>query len=163
MKLNSGNNGQNDDAMFSKKYVGPHNCASCDKDILNLNGSPADYHAWKRLPFREPSERIARYGQGFSKILTMMRPSDSNPTLHQQSSAMERPDQHPQYQRDQFNMTHGPQGGIHEQYTPNKLRSHTLDDDFGHHDPHGFTMMSPQVKGNRHLEEDTTHAGTTQR
>ena len=49
-----------DDAMFTKKYVGPVNCASCEKGIVNLIGQPADYHAWKRLPFREPSERIAR-------------------------------------------------------------------------------------------------------
>jgi len=64
-------------AMFTKKYVGPVNCASCEKDIVNLLGQPVDYHVWKRLPFREPSERIARYGQGFSKILTMMKPSES--------------------------------------------------------------------------------------
>jgi hypothetical protein len=43
-----------DDAMFTRKYVGPANCASCDKNIINLNGLPADYLAWKRLPFREP-------------------------------------------------------------------------------------------------------------
>ena len=49
-----------DDAMFTKKYVGPANCASCEKGIINLIGQPVDYHAWKRLPFREPSERIAR-------------------------------------------------------------------------------------------------------
>ena len=46
--------------MFTKKYVGPVNCASCDKGIVNLLGQPVDYHVWKRLPFREPSERIAR-------------------------------------------------------------------------------------------------------
>ena len=46
--------------MFTKKYVGPVNCASCEKGIINLIGQPVDYHAWKRLPFREPSERIAR-------------------------------------------------------------------------------------------------------
>ena len=46
--------------MFTKKYVGPVNCASCEKGIINMSGQPADYHAWKRLPFREPSERIAR-------------------------------------------------------------------------------------------------------
>lgn len=46
--------------MFSKKYVGPVNCASCEKGIVNLLGQPVDYHVWKRLPFREPSERIAR-------------------------------------------------------------------------------------------------------
>lgn len=49
-----------DNAMFTKKYVGPVNCASCEKNIVNLNGMPVDYHVWKRLPFREPSERIAR-------------------------------------------------------------------------------------------------------
>lgn len=61
--------------MFTKKPLGPVACASCEKGIVNLLGTQADYLAWKRLPFREPSERIARYGQGFSKILTMMRPS----------------------------------------------------------------------------------------
>ena len=25
-----------DDAMFTKKYVGPVNCASCEKGIINL-------------------------------------------------------------------------------------------------------------------------------
>jgi hypothetical protein len=74
--------------MFTKKYVGPVNCASCEKGIVNLCGSPVDYHAWKRLPFREPSERIARYGQGFSKILTMMRPSESNHQLFNGNNQM---------------------------------------------------------------------------
>lgn len=46
--------------MFTKKYVGPVNCASCEKNITNLLAQPVDYHVWKRLPFREPSERIAR-------------------------------------------------------------------------------------------------------
>jgi len=77
VNANKKENPNEDDAMFTKKYVGPVNCASCEKGIVNLIGQPVDYHAWKRLPFREPSERIARYGQGFSKILTMMRPSDS--------------------------------------------------------------------------------------
>ena len=49
-----------DDAMLTKKYVGPVNCASCEKGIINLQGMPAEYLAWKRLPFREPQERIAR-------------------------------------------------------------------------------------------------------
>ena len=31
---------------------------------------------YQTLPFREPTERIARYGQGFSKILSHMRPND---------------------------------------------------------------------------------------
>jgi len=71
--------------MFTRKHVGPVNCASCEKGITNLLGQQADYLSWKRLPFREPAERIAKYGQGFSKILTMMRPTEgasSSITLH---------------------------------------------------------------------------------
>ena len=34
---------------------------------------PVDYHVWKGLPQRDTSERIARYGQGFSKILANLR------------------------------------------------------------------------------------------
>ena len=29
---------EEDSAMFSKKYVGPANCASCDKGVTNLLG-----------------------------------------------------------------------------------------------------------------------------
>lgn len=29
---------QQDDAMLTKKYVGPVDCASCEKGIVNLNG-----------------------------------------------------------------------------------------------------------------------------
>lgn len=65
-----------DDAMFSKKHLGPLACASCEKNLVNMYGQAADYHVWKKLPFRDPGERIARYGQGFSKILSHMRPSD---------------------------------------------------------------------------------------
>ena len=52
--------GQEENGMFTKKYVGPVNCASCEKNITNLCAMPVDYHVWKRLPFREPTERIAR-------------------------------------------------------------------------------------------------------
>lgn len=65
-----------DDAMFSKKPYGPVSCASCEKNVINMYGQKADYHVWNKLPFRDPNERIARYGQGFSKILSNMRPSE---------------------------------------------------------------------------------------
>ena len=51
-----------DDAMFSKKHLGPQACASCDKNLTNLQGMAADYNVWKKLPYRDPNERIARYG-----------------------------------------------------------------------------------------------------
>lgn len=64
-----GVNQDNDDAMLTKKSVGPMDCASCDKGIVNLNAMRADHLSWNRLPFREPNERIAKYGQGFSRFL----------------------------------------------------------------------------------------------
>lgn len=49
-----------DDAMFTKKPLGGMSCASCEKDIINLQGRRVDFMPWKKLPFRDPSERIAR-------------------------------------------------------------------------------------------------------
>jgi hypothetical protein len=51
---------QQDDAMLTKKYVGPVDCASCEKGIVNLNGLRSEQVNWNRLPFRDPSDRIAR-------------------------------------------------------------------------------------------------------
>jgi hypothetical protein len=63
-----------DDAMFTRKPLGGTSCASCEKDVINMYGKKADYLPWNRLPFRDPSERIARIGQGFSKMLSMINP-----------------------------------------------------------------------------------------
>ena len=63
-----------DDAMFTKKPLGGMSCASCEKNITNLYGHKADYLPWNRFPFRDPSERIAKVGQGFSKMLSMINP-----------------------------------------------------------------------------------------
>lgn len=63
-----------DDAMFTKKPLGGTSCASCAKDIIDLYGKKVDYLPWGKLPFRDPSERIARVGQGFSKMLSMINP-----------------------------------------------------------------------------------------
>jgi hypothetical protein len=52
-----------DDAMFTKKPLGGMSCASCEKDVVNLNGKKADYMPWSKFPFRDPSERIARVSQ----------------------------------------------------------------------------------------------------
>lgn len=63
-----------EDAMFTKKPLGGYSCASCEKGVLNLYGSKGDYLPWSRFPFRDPSERIAKVGQGFSKMLSMINP-----------------------------------------------------------------------------------------
>lgn len=51
-----------DDAMFTKKPLGGMSCASCEKDIINLQGKKVDFLPWNKMPFRDPSERIARVG-----------------------------------------------------------------------------------------------------
>jgi hypothetical protein len=46
--------------MFTKKPLGGVSCASCERNITNLQGVMADFQPWKKLPFREPGDRIAR-------------------------------------------------------------------------------------------------------
>ena len=53
-------NENEDDAMFTKKPLGGMSCASCEKDIINLQGKKVNFHPWSKFPFRDPSERIAR-------------------------------------------------------------------------------------------------------
>ena len=104
--------------MFTKKYVGPVDCASCEKGIVNLCGMRADNVNWNRLPFREPTERIARvslnriifilqYGQGFSKFLaaTGVVVQDASNTNMRQSSGS-RGHGHPQNQGHNQSQTH---------------------------------------------------------
>ena len=57
-----GSGGHDEDAMFSKKPLGGFSCASCEKDLTNLYGKKVDFMPWSKLPFRDPSERIARVG-----------------------------------------------------------------------------------------------------
>jgi len=72
-------NPNEDDAMFTKKPLRGWSCASCEKNIVNLQGSIAEFQPWGKLPFHDPSERIAKYGAGFSKILAMSKPGDPLP------------------------------------------------------------------------------------
>lgn len=74
MFMSRGGHDENEDAMFSKKPLGGMSCASCEKDLINMYGKKVDYMPWSKLPFRDPSERIARVGQGFSKMLSMINP-----------------------------------------------------------------------------------------
>ena len=69
---------ERDDGMFTKKNLGPIACASCEQNLINVSGLNVEYNNWKKLPARETNERIARYGQGFSKILSTLREDLSN-------------------------------------------------------------------------------------
>lgn len=63
-----------EDAMFTKKQLLPGACASCEKNLVNLQGKQANYLPWQQFPYRDPNERIAKVGQGFSKMLSMINP-----------------------------------------------------------------------------------------
>lgn len=60
--MSKGGNENEDDAMFTTKPLGGTSCASCAKDVIDLYGKRVDYQPWGKLPFRDPSERIARVG-----------------------------------------------------------------------------------------------------
>lgn len=72
--MSRGQGNTEEDAMFTKKPLQDLSCASCEKDLVNMYGKRVDFMPWSRLPFRDPSERIARVGQGFSKMLSMINP-----------------------------------------------------------------------------------------
>lgn len=39
-----------------------------------MQGKKVEYMPWHKMPYRDPSERIARVGQGFSKMLSVINP-----------------------------------------------------------------------------------------
>ena len=80
---NSG--GSQDDGLLTKRKLGPNACASCDKDLVNLQGQKVDFSAHKKMPQRDAnnSMSVARYGSGFSKILSTLQPSTSNVNIKQ--------------------------------------------------------------------------------
>lgn len=63
-----------DDAMFAKKPLGGWSCASCETNLEKLKGIAAAYYSWNKMPFRDPSDRIARAGPGFSRMLATIQP-----------------------------------------------------------------------------------------
>ena len=67
-----------DDAMFSKKHLWGFSCASCEKNLINLCSKPPDHYSWNKFPLRDPAERIARVGQGFSRMLSSMKPEQAS-------------------------------------------------------------------------------------
>lgn len=52
--------GGEEDAMFTRKPLLGFSCASCDKDIYNLIGKPADFTPWNKFPSRDLTDKIAK-------------------------------------------------------------------------------------------------------
>lgn len=71
-------NPDEDDAMFSKKHLWGFSCASWEKNLLNLCSRPPDHYPWNKFPLRDPADRIARVGQGFSRMLSSMKPEQQS-------------------------------------------------------------------------------------
>ena len=85
--MSKGGAGENEeDAMFSKKPLGGLSCASCEKGLVDMYGKRVEFMPWNKLPFRDPAERIARVGQGFSKMLSMINPEQIS--RYEQNSKM---------------------------------------------------------------------------
>ena len=86
------NNPNEDDAMFSKRPLGGFSCASCEKNLINLNGKPPEFYNWNRFPPRDPNERMARVGQGFSRMLSSMKPNPGHSVKPQNQYLEEQPE-----------------------------------------------------------------------
>lgn len=53
-----------------------------------MYGKRVDFMPWGKMPLRDPQERIARVGQGFSKMLGMIQP-DGLPAVGQSTKYSE--------------------------------------------------------------------------
>ena len=73
--------------MFTRRPFAGLACASCEKDVFNMNGRKADFIPWGKLPYRDPSERIARVSnnpdnigwKGFFKDALLSKPRNAFP------------------------------------------------------------------------------------
>ncbi|CDW87260.1 UNKNOWN [Stylonychia lemnae] len=83
---NSPRRDDSDDAMLSRKPLNGTFCASCDKELVNLYQKQNEFQIWNKMPFRNPGERIAKVGQGFSKMLAMVSPQSTMSQLNKTSS-----------------------------------------------------------------------------
>ena len=53
-------NPDGDESLFAKKPLGGWSCAACERGLINMQGVPAEFHAWNKMPSRDPADRIAR-------------------------------------------------------------------------------------------------------
>ena len=69
-------NKEEDEVMLSRKPLGGISCASCSKLVNLYNQQANEYFSWSKLPLRDPTDRIARVGQGFSKQIMLKTSKD---------------------------------------------------------------------------------------
>jgi len=59
--------------MLSRKPL--QQCASCEKDLVNMSGKRAKYEPWGKIPYREPTEKLMRANKGYSNMLSQFNSS----------------------------------------------------------------------------------------
>jgi len=64
---------QEETAMLVKKPLQGFSCASCETKLKNVSQKPGSFAQWKKMPARDPLDRLPRAGQGFSKILQSIK------------------------------------------------------------------------------------------
>lgn len=77
-----------DDALLARKPLGGWSCASCEKGLEKLIGRVAPYTPWNKMPYRDPADRIARVGPGFSRMLATVQPEMMSTRSRQINSKM---------------------------------------------------------------------------
>ena len=79
-----------DEAMLARRPLHGWTCISCERNLTNYYGQqPAEHQSWSKLPFRDPTDRIARVGQGFSKMLSVIKPEGSHgPTAKEDKTTL---------------------------------------------------------------------------
>jgi hypothetical protein len=67
--LNLGEQDEGSNAMFIKKPLTDYTCAACEAQVDHKTSRPAGYNNWKKMPYRDPLDRLAQAGIGFSRKL----------------------------------------------------------------------------------------------
>ena len=63
-----------DGALFTKRPIQCLSCGSCDKPLKGVSPIPSGtFSQWKKLPARDPMDRLAKSGTGFSKMLSSIK------------------------------------------------------------------------------------------
>ena len=74
-KKDSANEAEN--WLLAKRPINSYMCAACETQIPDLKDDSHKFIPWNRIPLRDPSEKLYRMGNGFSKMLQMLN-FDSN-------------------------------------------------------------------------------------
>lgn len=95
-----------EDAMIARKPLGGWSCLSCEKALEKLKGRMAGYQPWNKMPRRDPADRIARVGPGFSKMLATFQPELLSSRSRQQGGQRRHspPEQGDVYEEDPDNL-----------------------------------------------------------